>query len=199
MNKSLRIAVADDEVDMRDFFERMLPRYGHEVVSVAENGRQLIEHCRELQPDLIITDIRMPDMDGIEASLQIYRERPTAVILVSAYHDPGLIERAEADHVLAYLVKPIGVADLQPAIAVALRRFNEMQALRKDAADLRQTLADRKIIEQAKGVLMKVTGVTEKDAFHRLQELAADKNQKLVVAAQAIISLEKALRPASES
>jgi AmiR/NasT family two-component response regulator len=198
MSAALRIAVADDEPDMREFFERMLPRCGYQVVSVAENGRELIEHCRELHPDLVITDIKMPDMDGIEACLEICRERPVPVILVSAYHDPELIERAEADHVLAYLVKPIGQAHLQPAIALALRRFNEMQALRKDAADLRQTLADRKVIEQAKGVLMKVTGISEKDAFRRLQDLAADKNQKLVDAAQAVLSLEKALRPASE-
>jgi response regulator NasT len=163
---------------------------------VAENGLQLIEHCRALGPDLVITDIKMPGMDGIEASLTVFRERPTPVILVSAYHDPQLIERAENNHVMAYLVKPIGHADLEPAIAVAVHRFNEMQALRKEAADLRQSLADRKVIEQAKGVLMSVAGITEKDAFRRLQELAADKNQKLIEAAQSVLALEKALRPA---
>lgn len=199
MSLALRIAVADDEQDMRDFFERMLPRFGHQVVSVAENGRQLIEHCRELRPDLIITDIKMPDMDGIDASLEIFRECPTPVILVSAYHDAKLIERAEADHVMAYLVKPIGQADLEPAIVVAVRRFSEMQSLRQEATDLRQSLADRKVIEQAKGILMKVAKVTEKDAFRRLQELAADKNQKLVDAAQSVLALEKALRPAMEA
>jgi response regulator NasT len=198
MKTNLRIAVADDEQDMRDFFERMLPRYGHQVVSVAENGRQLIEHCRELRPDLIITDIKMPDMDGIAASLEVFRECPTPVILVSAYHDPELIERAENNHVMAYLVKPIGQADLEPAIAVAIHRFSEMQALRKEAADLRQSLTDRKVIEQAKGILMSVAKVSEKDAFRRLQELAADKNQKLIDAAQSVLALEKALRPATE-
>jgi AmiR/NasT family two-component response regulator len=136
MSQCLRISVADDEQDMRDFFERMLPLLGHQVVSVAETGRELVEHCRELKPDLVITDIKMPDMDGIEASTLICVECPTPVILVSAYHDSELIERAEADHVLAYLVKPIGRADLQPAIAVATRRFAELQALRKESADL---------------------------------------------------------------
>ncbi|MCE9556407.1 MAG: response regulator [Planctomycetes bacterium] len=196
MSHSLRIAVADDEPDMRDFFERMLPLCGHQVVSVAETGRELVEHCRTLQPDLVITDIRMPDMDGIEAAQLLSRERALPIILVSAYHDPALIERAEADHVLAYLVKPISQADLAPAIAVAVRRFEEMQALRKEASDLKQALTDRKVIEQAKGLLMTVTGVDEKAAFRRLQELAAEKNQKLVEAAQAVLSLEKALRPA---
>jgi AmiR/NasT family two-component response regulator len=199
MSASLRIAVADDEADMRDWFERILPTLGHQVISVAESGKELVEHCRSLKPDLVITDIKMPDMDGIDASQAICAERPLPVILVSAYHDPELIRRAEADHVLAYLVKPIGKAALEPAIGLAMRRFEELQALRKEAADLRQTLADRRVIEQAKGVLMKVTGVDERAAFRRLQELAADKNQKLVVAAQSVLSLEKALRPAAEN
>jgi AmiR/NasT family two-component response regulator len=199
MSASLRIAVADDEADMRDWFERILPTLGHQVISVAESGKELVEHCRSLKPDLVITDIKMPDMDGIDASQAICAERPLPVILVSAYHDPELIRRAEADHVLAYLVKPIGKAALEPAIGLAMRRFEELQALRKEAADLRQTLADRRVIEQAKGGLMKVTGVDERAAFRRLQELAADKNQKLVVAAQSVLSLEKALRPAAEN
>ena len=199
MNERLRISVADDEADMRDWFERILPTLGHQVVSVAENGKELVEHCRTLKPDLVITDIKMPELDGIDASNEICAERPVPVILVSAYHDPELIKRAEADHVLAYLVKPIGKAALGPAIAVAMRRFAELQELRKEAADLRQALTDRRVIEQAKGVLMKVTGVDERSAFRRLQELAADKNQKLVVAAQSVLSLEKTLRPADEN
>lgn len=198
MTDKLRIAVADDEADMRDWFERILPTLGHQVVSVAETGLELAEHCRTLKPDLVITDIKMPDMDGIEAAQAICAERPVPIILISAYHDAKLIERAEADHVLAYLVKPIGKAALGPAIGLAMRRFSELQELRKEAADLRQALADRHIIEQAKGVLMKVTRIDERTAFRRLQQLAADKNQKLIEAAQAVLALEKALRPAEE-
>ena len=177
MTDKLRIAVADDEADMRDWFERILPT---------------------LQPDLVITDIKMPDMDGIEAAQTICAERPVPIILISAYHDAELVERAEADHVLAYLVKPIGKAALGPAIGLAMRRFSELQELRKEAADLRQALADRHVIEQAKGVLMKVTHIDERTAFRRLQQLAADKNQKLIEAAQAVLALEKALRPTEE-
>jgi response regulator NasT len=199
MNHGLRISVADDEQDMRDFFERMLPLLGHQVVSIAETGSELVEHCRTLKPDLIITDIKMPDMDGIQAANIVAQECPTPVILVSAYHDDDSIERAVADHVLGYLVKPIGKADLQPAISVAMRRFAELQALRKESTDLRQALADRKIIEQAKGILMKVTGADEKDAFRRLQDLAAERNQKLIDAAQNIVAMEKAFRPAASS
>lgn len=198
MSQQLRIAVADDEQDMRDFFEKMLPALGHKVVAVAETGRELVEHCRNLRPDLIITDIKMPDMDGIEASTLITSECPTPIILVSAYHDPALIERAETDHVLGYLVKPISKADLPPTIALAMRRFSELQQLRKETVDLRQALADRKVIEQAKGILMKLAGTDEKEAFRRLQELAAERNLKLIEAAQSVILMEKAFRP-SES
>ena len=196
MTQSLRISIADDEADMRDFLEKMLPRCGHQVVSVAETGQQLVEHCRQVLPDLVITDIKMPDLDGIEASTQINHERPVPVILVSAYHDPALIERAESDHVSGYLVKPISFADLQPAIAVAVKRFTELQSLRNENADLKQALADRKLIEQAKGLLMKVAGVDEKEAHRRLQSLAADLNKRLVEAAQQVIALSKAFGPA---
>ena len=195
MTSGLRIAVADDESEMRDFFEKVLPRFGHQVVAVAENGVQLVEHCRQLEPDLVITDIKMPELHGIEASSQICRERAVPVILVSAYHDPALIARAEADHVLAYLVKPIGLADLQPAIAIAMRRFAELRAMQKECKDLRQALTDRKVIEQAKGLLMKLAGIDEKQAFQRLQELASEKNQKLIDAAQSILAVEKAVSP----
>jgi response regulator NasT len=95
------------------------------------------------------------------------------------------------------LVKPIGLDDLPPAITIAVRRFKELQATRQEAADLRQTLADRKVIEQAKGMLMKVTGIDEKAAFRRLQELAAERNLKLIEAAQSVLAIEKALRPAA--
>jgi len=192
MSRALRIAVADDEVDMRDYFRKILPLLGHEVVAAAENGRQLVEQCRALRPDLVITDIKMPDMDGIDAAAQIYRDGPIPVILVSAYHDAEFIRRAEADHILAYLVKPIKQADLEPAIGLAIRRFEQFQALRKEAADLKQALEDRKVIERAKGILMKKANLGEHDAFRRLQKLASDKNRKLVEIAHMILTAEEA-------
>jgi len=195
MSNGLRIVVADDEVEMRDFFEKVLPRFGHQVVAVAENGAELVEHCRRLNPDLIITDIKMPEMDGIEACNQICQEHAVPVILVSAYHDPALIARAEADHVLAYLVKPIGLADLQPAISIAMRRFKELQSLQNECKDLRQAITDRKVIERAKGLLMKLAGVDEHEAFQRLQQLASEKNLKLIDAANSILAVEKAFAP----
>jgi response regulator NasT len=195
MNQSLRIVIADDETDMRDYFRSILPYLGHKVVAVATNGRELVEQCRALRPDLVLTDIKMPDMDGIEAAVQIYRDAPVPVILVSAYHDPQLIARAEADHILGYLVKPIKQADLEPVIALAMRRFEQFQALRQEANDLRQALEDRKIIERAKGILMKKVRLDEQDAFRRLQKLASDKNLKLVEIARILLTAEEALQP----
>jgi len=132
MTLRLRIAVADDEFDMREYFARILPRLGHEVVCVAENGRQLVDFCQASPPDLVITDIRMPEMDGIEASMAINSHRPTPVILVSAFHDANLIRRAKDDHVEAYLVKPIKQADLKTAIALSMRRFEQVRAVQQD-------------------------------------------------------------------
>src|ERR1700730_13572629 len=100
MTRALRIAVADDEPRMRDYFQKILPGLGHEVVSVAKTGRELVEQCRTSRPDLIITDINMPELDGIDAAIEIYQWAAIPVLLVSAYHDAELIKRAEADHIL---------------------------------------------------------------------------------------------------
>jgi len=131
MNCSLRIIVADDEPDMREYFQKSLQRLGHQVLAAAANGRELVELCRTHQPDLVITDIKMPELDGIDAASLIYADRPVPILLVSAFHDDTLVERAERDHVMGYLVKPIKKADLEPAIAQALRRFEELPSLRK--------------------------------------------------------------------
>jgi AmiR/NasT family two-component response regulator len=194
MTTPLRIVVADDEPEMRKYFQKLLPRLGHEVLGAAETGRELVELCRSLRPDLVITDIKMPDMDGIAAAWQLYRDRPMPVILVSAFADPELIERAEADHVLGYLVKPIKPTDLEPVISLAMRRFEQIQALRQEAADLRQALEDRKVVERAKGVLMKRGPLEEAEAFRRLQKLASEKGRKLVEIAQMVLLAEEAFK-----
>lgn len=198
MTKPLRICVADDEPDMRDYFTRILPRLGHEVLFAAQSGKELLEKVIAEKPDLVITDIRMPEMDGIEAATRIYEQLPIPVILVSAHHDPELIERAERDHILAYLVKPVKQADLETAISIAVRRFEQFQELQNQAASLRQALEDRKVIERAKGVLMKRSGLDEQAAFRRLQRLASDKNLKLVAVAQSILVAEEALSKTPE-
>jgi response regulator NasT len=195
MTSPLRIAVADDEPDMRDYYRKILPRLGHQVVAVAANGRELVELCRASLPDVVITDIKMPELDGIDAAAALYAERPVPVILVSAYSDPQLVERAEGDHVMGYLVKPIKQADLGPTIAVAVRRFAEFQALRAEAADLRQALANRKVIERARELLMKRSSLDEPEAFRQMQTLAAEQGRKLVEVAEQILGADEAGPP----
>jgi AmiR/NasT family two-component response regulator len=197
MSQALRIAIADDEPDMRDYFQQVLPRLGHTVVAAAGSGRELVELCRSKNPDLVITDIKMPEMDGIDAAVQIYKDRPIPVILVSAHQDASLIERAEMDHIMAYLVKPIKQGDLAPTIAIAVRRFEQFKMMRQEADDLRQALADRKVIEKAKGILIKRSQLDEQEAFRRLQKMASEKNRKLVEIAQMILIAEEAVQPPS--
>jgi len=194
----LRVAVADDERDTREFLQEVLPRLGHQVVAVAENGKQLVERVQQTSPDLIITDIMMPEVDGIAAVEQIERVRPVPVILVSAHNDAELIVRAGADHVMAYLLKPVREADLNTAIYLAVLRFEHFQKLSKEAANLRQAMEDRKVIERAKGILMKRARTDEPEAFRRLQRLASDKNKKLVEVAHIILMAEEAFQPPSE-
>lgn len=134
----------------------------------------------------------MSDMDGLEAIQKIGTDGPVPVIIASAYHDPDYIERALQAHVLAYLVKPIVEADLKISIALAMQRFQEFQALLQETDDLRQALNDRKIIERAKGILMKRAELSEADAFRRLQDLASTKNQKMVQIANTIVTAEDA-------
>ncbi len=192
--RALRIAVADDEPDVRQFFRELLPQLGHQVVVVAETGRQLVEQCREVRPDLVITDIKMPDMDGIQAVADVNREREVPVILVTGHHDAELLVRAASDYIMAYLSKPAKPVDLQAAINLAMLRFDHFKALRKEAANLRQALEDRKLIERAKGTVMKRTGMSEEDAFRRLQRLASNHNYKLVEAAQQVLNADEVFR-----
>jgi AmiR/NasT family two-component response regulator len=192
MTHVLRIAVADDEPRMLQFYDMALGQLGYEVVVKAENGRMLLEECRNKHPDLVITDIKMPDMDGLEAVTQLRNEQPIPVILVSAFNDSDYVAKAVRSHVLAYLIKPIKKEDLGPAISLVMQRFQEFQALRKEAADLRQALEDRKVIEQAKGILMKRTGLSEPDAFKRLQLLSSQKSRKMIEVAKMLVMAEEA-------
>ncbi len=195
MTTGLRIAVADDDPDVRAYFATVIAGVGHEVVAVAATGRELVQRCRETRPDLVLTDIRMPDMDGLEAAVAVARERPVPFVIVSAYADPDLVDRAAAGPVLAYLVKPVKPADLAPAIALAVRRFAQLRDMADQVTGLRQALEERKVIERAKGVLMKRTGLTEPDAQRRLQRLAADQNRKLVEIARSVLTAEAIFAP----
>ncbi|HJT78316.1 MAG TPA: response regulator [Gemmataceae bacterium] len=194
MTRTLRVAVAEDERDTREYLQEILTRLGHQVVT-AQNGKQLAEQCRILHPDLVLTDVRMPDMDGIDAANAINAEQETPVILVTAHHDPQTLARAEADNVMAYLIKPVSPADVEASIGLAMRRFEQLHASRREAADLRQALEDRKLIERAKGIVMRRLRVDEEDAYRRLRRVASDRNLKLVALARTIIDAEEVFQP----
>jgi response regulator NasT len=188
--RPLRVLFADDDPEVREYFQELLTRLGHEV-ALAHNGRQLLELSRASAPDLIITDIMMPDMDGLQAAREVNREREVPVILVSAHHDADLLTRLGTDQVMAFLVKPVKEADVQTAIALARLRFDQFQALRQEARDLRQSLEDRKLLERAKGAVMKRLRVDEQEAFRKMKKLASDRNRKLIEVAQSILGADE--------
>jgi response regulator NasT len=192
MSQSLRIAIAEDEPLILQDLQETVIELGHEVVAAVTNGQELVVKCRELKPDLIITDIKMPGMDGLDAAKAICNERPTPAIIVSAYHDSEFVQRAEEDHVLAYLVKPLQDGSLATSIRIAMRRWREFQALAEHADSLEVALQERKLIERAKGILMKRANLSEEDAFLRLQKLSRTKNQKMVDIARNLIDAEEA-------
>ena len=185
----LRIAAADDEPNMREYLEQLLPRLGHQAV-VVSGGRQLIELCRASAPDLVLADVRMSDGDGLEAAAEINREREVPVILISGHHDAELRARASVPYVVGYLIKPIKQADLETAIDMAMARFGGLQALRRETAELRQSLEDRKVIERAKGVLMRRLRVDEGGAYLRLRKLSSHQNRRLIEVARETLTAE---------
>lgn len=191
MNNSLRIAVADDERDTREFLQEVLPRLGHQVVAVCTTGRQLVDKSATAPTDLVITDVKMPDLDGIEAARLINRVKPTPVILLSAYHDEDMLARITPDHVMAYLTKPAKEADLRIAISLAMLRFQHFLTLAREAADLRQALEDRKLVERAKGIVIRRLRLDEEEAFRRLRKQASDHNRKLVEVAQQVVAADE--------
>jgi response regulator NasT len=187
----LRIAVADDERDMRQCFQEVLTPLGHQVVTVAATGRDLVDRCHAAPPDLVITDIKMPDMDGLEAGAAINRDRPVPVIVVSGHSDAELLKQASAGGVMTYLVKPVKPPDLQAAITLAVARFAQLRKASQEAADLRQALEDRKVIERAKGVVARRLRLEEADAFRKLQKLASVRNRRLAEVSQGVLEADR--------
>lgn len=190
-SRPLRVVLADDERDTQQFLQEVLSQLGHQVVGIADTGEQLIENCRLTQPDLVITDIRMPDMDGLQAAHVINRDRQVPVIVITAHHDTDFLANGGASHVMGYLSKPIKPVDLIAAINLATLRFDQLQQLTREAASLRQALDDRKLIERAKGIVMKRLGTDEEEAFRRLRKVASDHNQKLIETAQRVINSDE--------
>ena len=186
VRRPLRIVVADHDPISGPLHREALGRWGHHVCAAA-TGRQLVAECRMLHPDLVISEIELPDMDGIVAAEQICREKPTPIILLLSSEDAGFVRRVlDNPYILACLFKPVGEAGLWVAIISAIDRFERVQSLRLEAAELRQALEQRKCIERAKGMVMKYAGLDEQAACRRLKKLASVQNRQLMEIAQAI-------------
>lgn len=192
MSRPLRIVIAEDEPELLADLEETLQEFGHRVVGTAQNGRELVEICSKAEPDLVVSDIKMPDMDGLEAAKELSRIRPVPFVIVSAYHDQEFIDRALEENVLAYLIKPVDDHNLRTAIQVARRRFQEFLFLREQASNLQQALEERKLIERAKGILMKRANLDEPAAFRRLQLLSSQRNAKMIDVARSLVDAEQA-------
>jgi response regulator NasT len=184
----LRIVVAEDEALIRMDLAEMLGESGYEVVGQASNGEQAVELTRELGPDLVIMDVKMPVLDGISAAERIGAERLAPVVMLTAFSQKELVERARDAGVMGYVVKPFTAGDLAPAIDIARSRWSELHALEQEVADLGERLETRKLVDRAKGVLMSRLRVSEADAFRWIQKTAMDRRLGMREVAEAVIS-----------
>jgi response regulator NasT len=182
-----RIVIADDESIIRMDLREMLTGLGYLVVAEAGDGVTAVNVAREVRPELVIMDIKMPEMDGIEAARILTEERIAPVLLLTAFSQHELVRRAGEAGVVGYLVKPFGETDLAPAIEIAITRFKEFRTLEREASDLRDTLETRKRVERAKGILMQTQGLSEADAFRKIQKLSMNSRKSMREVADAIL------------
>ena len=187
--KSLRVLIADDEAIIRLGLRTMLEEMGHQVVGMAVDGPSAVRLAAREKPDLVILDIKMPDMDGLEAAEAITAKRRIPILMLTAYSDRELVERATKLAVLAYLVKPVKEADLGLAIELAMARFEEWQALEQEAADLKEALATREVVDRAKKILMQRDGLTEHEAFLSIQRRSRNSRRTMREVAEAILGV----------
>jgi response regulator NasT len=184
----LRVLIAEDEALTRTILRARLEKLGHTVVAEAENGAQAVEAARANKPDVIIMDIRMPEMDGIEAARRIVSDHPCAILFLTAFSEDALVEQAGEAGAIAYLMKPFRKEDLSPALEIAVKRYRQIQSQSKEISELKDTLETRKLIERAKGILMDRHGLKEEDAFKRIHFQARNQNKKMREIAESIIT-----------
>ena len=188
---AIRILVAEDEALIRMDLVEMLQEAGYHVVAEATNGEEAIALATEHNPDLAILDVKMPVLDGISAAEKIISIAP--VLMLTAFSQRELVERARDAGVMAYVVKPSTIGDLIPAIEIAISRHTQMRTLAEEVADLHERLETRKIIDRAKGILMKALNLSEPEAFSWIQRAAMDRRLTMKEVVQAVISPEAAL------
>ncbi len=189
MPDRIRVIIADDESIIRMDLREMLNNLGYLVVGEVGDGRSAVNLARELRPDVVIMDIKFEgeEFDGIDAACILTQERIAPVLLLTAYSQRDLVVRAREAGVVGYLVKPFREADLAPAIEIALARFGEFQAMEKQVGDLQEALETRKFVDRAKGILMDTQGLTEAEAFRRIQKMSMNTRKAMKEVAEAII------------
>lgn len=187
MAPQLRLVIADDESLIRMNLKEALVGLGYLVVGEAGDGVSVVNLARELRPDLVIMDIKMPKLDGIQAAKVLTEDKIAPVLLLTAYSDRELVERAREAGVVNYLVKPFKDAELLPAIEIAIGRYSEFQEMEQKIGDLQETLETRKLVERAKGVLMDTQGLKEQEAFRKIQQLSMNTRKTMREIAQAIL------------
>jgi len=187
MTASKRVLIAEDEALIRLDLSEMLAEEGFEVVGQAVDGEQAVTMATELRPDLVIMDVKMPKKDGIDAAAEIVGEQIAPVVILTAFSQRELIERARDAGAMAYLVKPFSKSDLLPAIELAVARYAETAALRAEVADISQRLEARKVIDRAKGLLMTHQKMTEPEAFRWIQRTAMDRRTSMQAVAGAVL------------
>jgi response regulator NasT len=187
-----RVIIADDESIIRMDVREMLTNLGYLVVGEVGDGRSAVNLARELKPDIVVMDIKMPDMDGIEAAKVLTEEKIAPVLLLTAYSQRDLVERAKDAGVAGYIVKPFQESDLAPAIEVALARFREFRALEDEVENLQEALETRKLVDRAKGILMDTQDLREAEAFRKIQKMSMNTRKPMKQVAEAIILAHQA-------
>ena len=183
-----RVVIAEDEALIRLDLAEMLAEEGYDVVGQAGDGERAIELAEELRPDLVMLDVKMPRLDGISAAERIAEQRIAPVVILTAFSQRDLVERARDAGAMAYLVKPFNKVDLMPAIEMAVSRFAELQLLESEVADLTERLETRKLVERAKSVLQKQLELSEPDAFRWIQKTAMDLRLSMKQVAEGVIT-----------
>ena len=189
-----RIVIAEDEAISRMDLCEMLQNLGYTVVGQAGDGVAAVNLARTLKPDLVLMDIKMPELDGISAAETLSDERAVPVLLLTAYSDREFVDRAVDAGVMGYLVKPFAEAQLKPAIEVALERWREVRQIQQDLEETKETLETRKLVERAKGVLMDSQNLKEAEAFRRIQRLSMNSRKSMREVAEAILLAHEAGR-----
>ncbi len=198
-NRSLKVLVVEDEGLVAAGLKGQLEDIGHQVLGLAKDAEEAVRLASKLQPDLIMMDIRIPGTDGIEAARAILAQEAVPIVFLTAYPDEDFVRRAGDAGAMAYLLKPVNESTLRSTIEVALARFTELGALRREVNDLKEALETRKLVEKAKGVLMKRVQLSEAEAFRRMQQKSRTTRTSLKVIASTIVQADDLLSPFEET